>query len=113
MKIDLKSMSRKELEKLKSDVEKALTSLKNKDRRAAQKAAEKAASQFGFTLDELTGTAKAAPAKKDGRKTPKPSKPRYANPTDPKQTWTGKGRQPNWFKEETEKGTTPEAMEIK
>lgn len=113
MRFDLKSLSRKELEKLGADVEKALTVLKNKDKRAAQKAAEKAASQFGFTLEELAGGAKATPARKTRRKSVKPSAPRFANPAEPTQTWTGKGRQPNWYKEAIETGKSPEDLKIK
>ena len=112
MKPDLKSMSRKELEKLKVDVEKALERLAEKDKKAALAAAEKAAAAHGFSLAEITGDT----APKRGRKPktgPKtPSAPKYKNPANPDQTWTGKGRQPGWFKSAIQTGTTPEAMEI-
>ena len=112
MKPDLKSMTRKELEKLKVDVEKALERLAEKDKKAALAAAEKAAAAHGFSLAEITGEA----APKRGRK-PKAgpkiaSAPKYKNPANPDQTWTGKGRQPEWFKSAIQAGTTPEAMEI-
>lgn len=110
---DLKSMSRKELEKLLEGVKKALSAAQARDRRDARKAAEKAAAEFGFSLNELDD---AAPAKSKKPKAPKkpskPSKPKYLNPADHTQTWTGKGRQPNWFRAEVEKGTAPAAMEI-
>ncbi|UWR21673.1 H-NS histone family protein [Sulfitobacter sp. S190] len=110
---DLKSMSRKELEKLLADVKKALVAAQARDRRAAQKAAEKAAAEFGFTLNDLSETAPKTRKSPTAKKKPaKPSKPKYANPADASQTWTGKGRQPNWFRAEIEKGTTPEGMEI-
>ena len=112
MKPDLKSMTRKELEKLKVDVEKALERLAEKDKKAALAAAEKAAAAHGFSLAEITGEA----APKRGRKPkagPKTaSAPKYKNPANPDQTWTGKGRQPEWFKSAIQAGTTPEAMEI-
>ncbi len=111
---DLKSMSRKELEKLLSDVKKALHSAQGRDRRDARKAAEKAAGEFGFSLGELTEseTPKAKRQKIKAKPAKKPSKPQFANPSNKSQTWTGKGRQPNWYRAEVEKGTTPDAMKV-
>mgnify|MGYP003624359972 CR=1 FL=1 len=114
MTIDLKSMNSKDLEKLLGDVKKALQSAKARDRRQALKAAEKAAAEWGFSLTELADDGK--PAKKERKnkaKAVKPkSKPQFANPADPSQTWTGKGRQPNWFRAEVEKGKSPDDMRI-
>ena len=112
MKPDLKSMTRKELEKLKTNVEKALAKLAEKDKKAALAAAEKAAAAHGFSLAEITGGAK--PETKRKRRTgPKTaSVPKYRSPQNPDQTWTGKGRQPEWFKSAIKAGTTPDAMEI-
>ena len=114
MAIDLKSMSRKQLEKHLKDVKKALQDAQARDRREAKKAAQKAAAEFGFSLDELAeGEKPAHKVRKTKAKSPRTkSKPKFANPSDPKQTWTGKGRQPNWFRAEIEKGTSPEAMAI-
>lgn len=111
---DLKSMSRKQLEKQLRDVQAALKNLQTRERREAKKAAEKVAAQFGFSLSELTdsGAASAKP-KKTGAKKPKASSPpKFANPSDPTQTWTGKGRQPNWYRAAIENGTSPDAMAI-
>ncbi|MFO8127558.1 H-NS family nucleoid-associated regulatory protein [Yoonia sp.] len=112
MKPDLKSMNRKELEKLKSDIEKALAKLAVQEKKAALAAAEKAVAAHGFSLAEITGE---APVRKkrqatSGAKTV--SAPKYRNPADPDQTWTGKGRQPEWFKAAIKAGTSPDAMEI-
>ena len=114
MKVDLKSMNRKELEKLLADVKKALLSAQARDRRVARKAAEKAAAEFGFSLGELTeGDATTGKAKKSKKKTSGPkAPPKFANPANKAQTWTGKGRQPNWYRAEIAKGTAPEAMAI-
>lgn len=114
MQIDLKSMTRPQLEKHLKDVQKALVSAQSKDRRNAKKAAEKAAAEYGFSLTELAdGGERPAKALKKMKKNPaKKSKPQFANPADPKQTWTGKGRQPNWYRSEIAKGTTPDAMKL-
>lgn len=116
MGIDLKSMNRKELEKMLSDVKKALTDAQARERREAKKAAERAAAEFGFSLTELT-EGQNPPAKRrkqrgSGGKPKTKSQPKYANPSDTSQTWTGKGRQPNWYRENVEKGIPPEQMKI-
>lgn len=111
---DLKGMTRKQLEKLLVDVKKALQSAQARDRREARKAAEKAAMEFGFSLEELNEqAAKSGKATRGPKKPRKPSKPKYANPADPKQTWTGKGRKPNWFIDATTAGTDPADLEIR
>lgn len=114
MQIDLNSMNRKELEKHLMDVRKALKNAEARDRRQAKKAAEKAAAEFGFSLDELSDEQKAAAkTRKNKAKKPKTkSKPKFANPADPSQTWTGKGRQPNWYRAAVENGAAPDSMLI-
>ncbi|WP_411889672.1 H-NS family nucleoid-associated regulatory protein [Yoonia sp. SDW83-1] len=41
-----------------------------------------------------------------------PSPPKYANPADKIQTWSGKGRQPEWFKAVMVAGKSPEDLAI-
>ena len=94
MSIDLSTMSHKQLEQHLEDVKMAIKNAYERDRVEARKAAEKAAAEYGFSLDEVSGGAK------------------YANPEDPSQTWTGKGRQPNWFRDLIASGTDPETLEL-
>ena len=86
MQIDVNALSKEELLKLKNDIEKALKTLDTRRKAEAKKAADDAARKFGFSLDELV---------EDGAKGGK-GVPRYANPEDPAQTWTGRGRKPRW-----------------
>ena len=110
---DLKSMNRKELEKLLADVKKALQAAAARDRRNARKAAERAAAEYGFSLNELDDDKPAKVKKAKGaKKAKKPSKPKYADPSNSNATWTGKGRQPNWFRAAVEKGIDPATLEI-
>ncbi len=115
MAIDVKSMSRKELEKLRDQVDKQLEKLANQDKKAALEAAEKAAKAHGFSLGELTGST-AAPKTRAKRGTAKSGKsvnpPKYRNPENPDQTWTGKGRRPEWIKAAQDKGVDIETMAI-
>jgi len=84
-----------------------------RDRRNARKAAERAAAEYGFSLNDLDDDAPAKEKKAKGpKKTKKPSKPKYADPSNSDRTWTGKGRQPNWFRAAVEKGIDPATLEI-
>ena len=61
-------------------------------------------------LDELADE-NAKPRRK-AKKAAVKSKPKFANPDDKKATWTGKGRQPNWYRAAIEKGMSPEELAI-
>lgn len=116
MPLDLKAMSRKELEKLKANIETTLARVAKKEMKEALAAAEKAAKAHGFSLAEITGadTGTMAPSKarQIAGKAKNPGKPRYANPDDRTNTWTGKGRQPDWFKAALAAGKTPDQLAI-
>ncbi|MFP7569881.1 H-NS family nucleoid-associated regulatory protein [Marivita sp. S2033] len=103
MAIDVNDMSKDELKKLINDAEKALKSLESRRKAEAKKAAESAAKEYGFSLDELLG---AAPKK--GSKSP----PKYRNPANADQTWTGKGRKPNWLNDALADGKSLQDLAI-
>lgn len=109
---DLEKMNRSALEKLKSSVEETLEKLAEQDKKAAFVAAEKAVAAYGFSLAEIARDTVTAQMQKtkSGPKTVSP--PKYCNPDDNDQTWTGKGRQPEWFKSAIAQGKTPDMMEI-
>lgn len=102
--IDLSTLSCVELRQLSADVTSALASVEARNRKDALAAAEAAVQEYGFTLKDLIGgRQKSAKA---------PSAARYRHPENPVQTWTGRGRQPLWFKAALESGVSPEDMEI-
>lgn len=105
MATDLNKMSKEELTKLIKDAEKALKTLETRRLAEAKKAAETAAKEYGFSLDELLGSQGKA---KKGSKNP----PKYINPTNPGQTWTGKGRKPNWVNDALDSGKTLDDLKI-
>ncbi len=102
MSLDLDTMSKDELVSLKMGVDKALESFAKRQKEAALAAAQRAAAEHGFSLDEILG-------KKSAGKT---SVPKYRNPDDATQTWSGRGRQPAWYKAAVNAGTDPSALEI-
>ncbi|UWQ19460.1 H-NS histone family protein [Jannaschia sp. M317] len=99
-----------------------------KERAAAQerlKAIEKAESEYdGRRLKELRGEIEGMLAKEGysladlfGGKAPKKagaskSVAKYRHPENASVTWSGRGRQPAWYKEAIEAGKSPEDMAI-
>ena len=107
MKIDLTKLSREELIQLQADAQQALKDLEVRQREEARAAAEKAAAEYGFSLSELTGGGRGK-----GKAAKSTAVAKYANPEDASQTWSGRGRQPVWYKNALEAGTSPEDMLI-
>ncbi|QBX35873.1 H-NS histone family protein [Paracoccus liaowanqingii] len=95
MSIDFDTMSLKEMRDLRVKLDRAINSYEDRKRREAMSAVEEAAREHGFNLAELTGTK----TKRAGSVAPK-----YANPTDPTMTWTGRGRKPKWVQESLDGG---------
>lgn len=91
--MDLESLSKDELQKLRREVEKAITTHEDRRRQNAIAAVERVAAEHGFTLAQLVG---APAARGRGRRGVLP--PKYINPADPSQTWSGRGRRPDWVK---------------
>lgn len=110
MTIDLSKLNRKELEKLRKDIDKAIEKLAITERKMALEAAEQAAREYGFSLADLT--ADGAGTIKKTRKSPGKIAPKYRNPADAEQTWTGRGRQPVWVREALEAGKTLDDLTI-
>ncbi|WP_037316768.1 H-NS family nucleoid-associated regulatory protein [Ruegeria halocynthiae] len=105
MGINLEKMSRKELIELRDQIEKALKNAEKRERQEALKAAEKAAAEFGFSLSELAND---TPRSGKGSK----AKAKYRNPADPEQTWSGRGRKPQWVHDALKSGADISDMEI-
>ncbi|MCA0938999.1 H-NS histone family protein [Salipiger pacificus] len=103
MNIDLDTLSKDELKQLKSDVDKALATIDARRKAEAKRAAEQVAKEFGYSLDEII----AAGGTKGSKGAPK-----YANPSDPAQTWTGRGRKPNWVIEALDEGKSLEDLAL-
>ncbi|CUH77957.1 H-NS family nucleoid-associated regulatory protein [Tropicibacter naphthalenivorans] len=102
MDINLETLSHDELVQLISDAQKALKTVDARRKAEAKRAAEKAAKEFGFSLDEVLDA---------GVKGSKGA-PKYANPDDATQTWTGRGRKPNWLIEALEAGKSLDDMAL-
>ena len=104
--IDVKNLSADELKKLVNDAEQALRD-RNKERvMELRREAEALAAELNTSVAELFGLDK--PAKQAGKKLP----PKYINPANPSQTWSGRGKRPNWLVDELNKGKKLEDFQI-
>ena len=93
---NLEKMSLKQLLDLESQVKSAIASTRERDRAEVKKAMVELAEKRGFSLQELMG----------GRGKGKISVAKYANPEDASQTWTGRGRKPNWLVAKLKRGAS-------
>lgn len=103
---DLESLSLKELKQLYKDVETAIAEFKDREKRKALAEVEAFARERGLTPSELADLLGGRKA----RKTVGAAK--YANPADPSQTWTGRGRKPGWVIDALAAGKSLDNMAI-
>lgn len=102
--MDINALSLKELKDLQSQVARAIASYEDRKKKEAVAELEDRARQMGFTLAELLGT---APVRKRA-----PASAKYANPANPSETWSGRGRKPRWFEAALAEGKSPEDMAV-
>lgn len=102
---DLESLSLNELKKLARDVQKAIDTYQERERLAALTELEALAHEKGFTLSELAPLAAKRKAKSG-------LPPKYFNPENPSQTWSGRGRRPKWLEAALESGKSLEDFKL-
>ncbi len=99
MEINFNSMSLKELKELQTQVARAIATFEDRKKREARARLEEMARDLGFSLSDLVESGSVR-LKASGQA-------KYANPANAKETWTGKGRQPGWFKAAIAAGKSP------
>ena len=99
----LDKMSYAELLKLQERIEAAIAAKRIEDAASTKEQLRAMAEKAGFSLNDLFG-------KRGGRKGAGEIK--YRNPKDTSQTWTGRGRKPNWLVEAVKKGAKLESFGI-
>ena len=107
MQIDLDQMSYSDLQKLSRDVAKAMSTFEDRRRRDALAEMQEVARKHGVDMNEVIG---ASP--KSGKGKGSKGAARFRNPADPEQTWTGRGRKPNWVKSALDSGKKMDDLAI-
>ena len=98
-------MSLKDLMELDLKVQKALGIAKERERTELKHKIAALAEDSGFSVSELFGGRGAAKGKSSGVA-------KYKNPDNSSETWTGRGRKPNWLVAKLGKGAKMADFEI-
>lgn len=94
MTIDLSPLSVEELNALIIDAQQLIKAKRKNSIKQARARVEQMAAELGITVDELM----AVKAESTGEtKARKKVEPRYQNPANSAETWTGRGKQPRWL----------------
>ena len=94
-----------ELLELQDRIEAAIQTKRAEEQAKVREKVAEIAAEAGFSLDEVISK------KGKGRRRGKVAI-KYRNPEDPSQTWTGRGRKPNWLTAELEAGRSLEEFDI-
>jgi DNA-binding protein H-NS len=99
----LDKMSYAELLKLQERIEAAIAAKRVQEAATTKEALRTMAEKAGFSLNDLFG-------KRGAKKGSGEAK--YRNPKDTSQTWTGRGRKPNWLVDAVKKGAKLDSFAI-
>ena len=121
MSIDLSTLSPRELGNLITTAKKRQAQLSKRAPLAQVRSKlTRLAKAEGYTIEELFGTASAArPGSGSARTAPRAGRrlgkvaPKYRNPENPKETWTGRGKHPRWMAALIAKGRKADDFLIK
>lgn len=100
--INLDTLSVKQLEELKGSINNAIERKKTTELLDVRSQLDALIDNCPFTLEEVL----------EAKAVKKPVAPKYRNPNDAGQTWTGRGRRPRWVEEYLETEQTLEAVMI-
>lgn len=105
--INVEKLSLKELIALEAKLAAAIATARQKERAEIKSKVAELAESHGFSVSELFGGL----GRGNGRKK-SVSIAKYANPDDQTDTWTGRGRKPNWLLARLKKGAKLSDFEI-
>ena len=107
--IKLEGYSSAELGAFRDRVTEAIASKREEEKRELLEEIEKLAEQRGLSLEEVIGVRVKKGRVKKGRAK---ATPKYRNPKDAEQTWSGRGKHPAWVKEALAAGQELEDLAI-
>ena len=106
--VNVDKLSLKELVDLEAKVKKAIALARDRERTDLKKKMADLAETHGFSVSELFGATRGrGPGKSKSLGIAK-----YANPENKSDTWTGRGRKPNWLVDRLKKGAKIADFEI-
>ena len=102
---NVEKMSLKDLVELHLKIQKAISVAKERERSEVKEKIAALAEDSGFSVSELFGGKGATKGKSTGVA-------KYKNPDNHSETWTGRGRKPNWLLAKLNKGAKMNDFEI-
>ena len=102
--MDIDALSLNELKALRSKVDRAIVTYEERKKMEAYAELDEIARKMGYPLAEILTMVDAKPRKTVAAK--------YANPANPAETWTGRGRKPKWVEAALASGKTLEDLTI-
>lgn len=103
--MDLTNMSSVDLRDLQEKLKRELKKREGQDLADARERILAIAQSVGLPLKDLVGAG--VPRAKTGK-----VEPRFRNPADASQQWTGRGRQPKWVKDWLEAGNSIDGLKV-
>lgn len=92
---DLSNLTSADLRQVIATAERLIDSKIKQERENARRKAEEVIRELGFTPDDLFGfPTRTAATRKRGESV---GAPKFRNPENAAETWTGRGRKPRWF----------------
>ena len=111
--MQLENLSTVELAELNERLDELIAQKRVEERFNLRARLEQMAEQAGLSLDEIAGGKGASARKGRGRASRNlPVTARFANPHDPRLTWSGRGRKPNWLVAALEDGADLEDFRL-
>jgi DNA-binding protein H-NS len=101
--MDLTTLDYPQLIALKNDVERELHSREAEEKSKAKRQILDLMKTYGLSAEEVLSKVKTERA---------PVEPKYRNPDDASQTWSGRGRKPVWVQQQLDAGESLEALAI-
>lgn len=106
-KLDLEK-ERKETEARLQEIQKAQAEYDGRRLKELRAEIEQRLRDEGYSIDDVFSGRR---IKKAGGRVSK-NAPKYRHPENPNKTWSGRGRQPTWYKEAIDSGREPEELAI-
>ena len=109
MSTDLSSLSIEELYALIASAEDMIRKIQKEKRSDVMRQMRQLASTIGVAI-EVVPEARGVGSRKTANRPKTP--PKFQNPGNPTQTWTGRGPKPKWFKDAIASGKSPDDLLI-
>jgi len=111
---DISGLNVDELRELRQVLDERITELEEEQHRTVFQKIQELAAGAGTTIEKLLGQYGGAAGRSPRGSSKKVvnREAKYRNPGNPNETWSGRGRQPDWFKKAVASGKRPEDLAV-